>query len=165
MVTFAEAVPQSEFTIPTELHVAITRRAEFHADLVGRYLTQNAAKAERGFPAAFLLDLAAVLQIGLWEKKGLHEHIAADLPSYAEATATLAARAERSASEFSGLSSAVLSSRVLRAVIYNMAWEAPELLGAELVVDVNEEDELINLLADFVWNNRAELGHLINGST
>jgi len=158
------AGPQSAFTNRTELQVAITRRAEFHAEVVGRYLTQVVATTARRFPAAFLLELGAVLQIGLWERQGVREHISADLPSYAEAAAELAARAQEGASAFPGLGSAVLSLRVLHASICNIAWEAPELLGAELVVDVNEEDELIDLLAGFVWNNRAELAQLTNGN-
>ena len=163
MVDFAVAGRQSEPTIPTELHAALTRRAELHADLVGRYLTQTLALTERRFPAVFLLELAAVLQIGLWERQGVHKHLATNVPSYAEAAAELAARANRGTSEFAGLCNATLLSRVLHAAICDLAWEGPEMLGAEFAVDVDEEDELINLLGDFVWNNRTELNHLAEG--
>jgi hypothetical protein len=111
-----------------------------------------------GLPAAFLLKLSAVLQLGMWERQGLREYLSADLPTFAEAAGQLGRRAGLGPAEFDKLDADPLHQRVLGVWIRNVAWEAQDLLGAEVVVGaLDDESALVNALAEFAWRHRHEL--------
>ena len=38
--------------------------------------------------------------------------------------------------------------------IEHFAWDAPRLLGAEMVIERDEDDSLVEQLAQFLWRNR-----------
>lgn len=150
-----------------ELIAAIQQHAMRQADLTAACL--HAVGDFRGkrlyFPAAFLLELAAVLELGVWEKLGLRCHLSSDLPTYRDASKHLAARSQKGPAEFDGPNASPLSIRVAQAWIENFAWDAPDLLGTEIVLDEGDrdDDDFVDLLAEFVWTHRHELQHLIPG--
>jgi hypothetical protein len=149
--------------VPDALVQAVTRHAERQADLTGSYLRASGLcpEGEIRLPAAALLELAAVLELGVWEMRGLRTHLDVDLPSYREAAAELAARCMKGPEEFGGEDATPLSVRVLRVWTEHFAWDAPEMLDAEVVFGDAEEDDFVDLLAEFVWAHRNELRHII----
>ena len=65
----------------------VARHAQCQADLTVRSLDATGLFSQRPafFPAGFLLELGAVLELGLWELRGLHPYLTSDLPSFREA--------------------------------------------------------------------------------
>lgn len=162
MVVSLESRPGA-LNFPTPLLRAVTRRAESHAALTASCLEDvGLLSAESSqLPGAFLLELAATLQLGLWEKDDLRRRLDVDLPSYREAVDALVARCAKGPSEFAGSDAAPLSQCVLRVCIEHFAWDGPPHLQADIIVGDVNEDEFIDLLAEFVWSHRCELEHLV----
>lgn len=161
MVAFETS--EGTLEIPDLLVRAVAQRAETHAALTAGYLEAIGLLPSQSsrLPAACLIELVAVLELRLWEQQGLRRHLDVDLPSYGEAADAFVARCAKGPSEFEGPEATTLSQRVLRARIENFAWDGPQHLQADVLISDVDEDEFINLLADFVWDNRRELGHLI----
>ncbi len=138
---------------------AIVRHAQRVADLTAATLDATGLFPQRpaSFPAGFLLELGAVLQLHLWERQGLRQYLNANLPAFRQAADQLAARARKGPQEFEGPEAAPLSSRVLRAWMEHFAWEAPFLLQADIVVGPVDEDQFAEAMAEFIWNHRHEL--------
>jgi hypothetical protein len=143
---------------------AVVRHAGRQADLTAAALDETGLFPDRPtvLPAGFLLELAAVLELGLWERQGLRPYLDIDLPTYREAADELAARAKRGFAEFDGLDATPLSHRVLQAWMQHFAWEGPDLLQADFILGDVDEDQFANVLADFVWQHRKELSKLLN---
>jgi hypothetical protein len=112
-----------------------------------------------------LLELGAVLELGVWERVGFRQHLNVDLPTYREAADELAARCRKGPEEFDGPNATPLARQVLRVWTENFAWDGPDLVQADVVVGDFEEDEFIELLAEFVWNHRHELKNLVRGDS
>jgi hypothetical protein len=157
---------EGPLTFSDELIAAIQRHAIRQADLTAACI--HAIEGLQGklvsFPAAFLLELAAVLELGVWEKQGVSRRLVADLPTFAEAKKNLAARSLKGPAEFAGPDASPLSSRVARVWIDNFAWDAPDTLGTEIVLDEGDQDDddFLDLLAEYVWTHRQELQYLIS---
>jgi len=149
-----------------ELILAVAQHASRQADATAACI--HSIGDLRGkpvqLPAAFLLELAAVIELGVWEKLSLRRHVECELPTYQEAKQYLVARSQKGPAEFEGPNASPLSIRVLQVWVDHFAWDAPGFLGAEAVVDEGdqEDDEFIDLLAEFVWTHRQELQHLIS---
>lgn len=149
--------------LPEALVQSVKRLAERHAvavalhlDAISRYPERNGG-TRMSLPREFLLELAAVMQLQLWEQQGIHVHLDQGLPSYAQAAADLVQRSQGGAGAFRDLSTGSLSSRVLRTHWQCFAWEADDLLKASVLLDVGSEDELAAALASFLWENREQL--------
>ena len=112
-------------------------------------------------PAGFLLELSAVIELGLWERHGLRRHLNTDLPTFRQAAAALGARALKGPAEFDGPDAAPLSGRVLQVWVEHFAWDGPELIGADVVVGDFDDDEVVDVLAEFIWTHRHELTNLL----
>ncbi len=143
---------------------AVVRHAERQADLTAATLDAMGLLATKPvtFPAAFLLELAAVLELGMWERQGLRPYLATDLPTYREAAAKLAARANQGSEAFEGSDAAPLSRRVRQVWMERFAWEGHDLLHADVILGEVDEDEFTRVLADFVWQHRRELSKMLN---
>ena len=144
---------------------AIARHAERKAQLTAAVLDATGVFREgpTRFPAGFLLELGAVLELGMWERQGLREFLDTDLPSFREAADALLARARRGPTAFDSPDDASsLSSRVLQTWMKHFAWEGPDLLNADFIVSDVDEDQFANMLADFVWQHRHELFRLLD---
>ena len=149
--------------LPDALIRAATHHAERQADLTVAYLHRTGlfkSKPVR-LPEALLLELAAVLELGLWEQQDLRRHLDVDLPDYREAARQLADRCMKGPAEFDGLNAAPLSTRVLRIWMENFAWDGLDTLGAEVVLGNVDENQFANVLADFVWQHRHALNALL----
>ena len=144
---------------------AVVRHAKRAAELTAAALDATGLFPEKpiSLPAAFLLEFAAVLELGLWERQGLREFLKTDLPSYSEAAEAMLAKAKLGPAAFGGPDDASsLSSRVLQAWIRHCAWEGPDLLHADFILGDVDEDQFAQVLADFVWQHRHELSALLN---
>jgi hypothetical protein len=147
---------------PIEVHElvvqAVVRHAEFQAQVVAVALRAMGHVPESGqacsFPAGFLLELAAIAQIKQWEMDGLREFIDADLPTFAEAAADLHARAVASPADFDAVANLALSGRVVEIWYERFAWDAPDLLQAEFLVDRIDDNALVNAFAKLLWSLR-----------
>lgn len=146
---------------------AVARFAARQADLTAAVLDATGLFPEKParLPAAFLLELAAVLELAMWERQGLRNALATDLPTYHEAAAQLAARAEKGPEAFAGPDAAPLSQKVRHVWIDSFAWEGQELLGCEAVIGTVDEDEFAKALADFIWQHRRKLSGLLKKTT
>jgi hypothetical protein len=163
MVTSANC--EGSLRLPDAMVLAIARHAEREADLTAAFLRATGLYESEPpkLPAAFLLELAAVLELGLWERRDLRRHLDVDLPTNRQAADQLAARCAKGPKEFDGPNAAPLSRQVLRVWVERFAWDGRELLAAEVVLGDVNEDDFIDLLAGFVWEHRRELAHLIRG--
>jgi hypothetical protein len=147
---------------------AIILHAEFCADLVIAALRAlkflplpDAPRGEPlGLPSAFLLEFAAVLELGLWERNGIQLHRAAGLPSYCEAMDALIEKAtcwpSKSCSRTSDL-----SQRVLSLWLANFAREGKELIGGDILLDLTDQDTFLDAVAEFLWANRNQFKETI----
>ncbi len=100
---------------------------------------------------AYMLDLGAVIQIGTWEQLGLSFHVDAGLPSFADAKSRLAENSSRE----DYISIEGLSEGVARVAVDELSWSAPALLGTEILLESgSDDDEFIEVMADFLWRNR-----------
>ena len=143
---------------------AVARHAQRQADLVANFLRASGAckdSEEIQVPGAALLELAAVLELGVWERCGIRPQLVVDVPSYREAAEQFAARCMKGADEFKGEDATPLARRVLLVWIEHFAWDGPDTLGAEIVLGDVDEDRLVEVLAEFVWRHRHELGCLV----
>ena len=155
---------EGTFELADPLVVAVARHAEFVADLTAEALKQMFPEEpleNLRLPANSLLELGAVLQISNWEMHGIFPHIEAGLPSKAEASRRLSERAHKGASEFEGENATAMHEQVLRFWIDNFAWDGPSLLNANIVLGEVDEDQFLDLAADFLWQYRQELKSLL----
>ena len=113
-------------------------------------------------PAAFLLELSAVCELGLWERQGLRVYLDTDLPTFREAAAELSRRADKGLAEFEGPDAARLSQRVLRVWMQHFAWDGPQRLGCDTLVGAVDEDEFAAVLAEFLLEHRHDLSNLVS---
>ena len=108
-------------------------------------------------PGNFLLELGAVVQLHVWENRGLTPHLKGGLPAAKVASKELADRAHRGTAEFEGENAAPLSRQVLKICIEQFAWNGEELLQADVVVGDVDEDEFVDVLAEIIWTHRHQL--------
>lgn len=134
----------------------------FNANLVGHFLEANGLippRTARGrqpisFPREFLLDLAGVLRLALWEHLGLSDRLPADLPNAAEALAELFQRWSANLPKVTNAPSRAVLRRVLHTWFSRFAWSGLEELNADVVLDDAKEQALLEALADFLWEHR-----------
>ena len=160
MVTYATS--DGSLPLPDTLIHAAVRSAHRRADLTmaGLAATGLFESKPPQLPAAFLLEFSAVMELGVWERYGLREHLDVNLPTFAEAIADLVDRALRGPSAFADPSSAELSERVFRVWVEHFAWEGLELLSTDAVVGDFDNDDFVEELADLIWTHRHELTRL-----
>jgi hypothetical protein len=157
----ALSVSNDALTISLLELCAIARRAHFVAALVAHCV--DAAYAATGidratikscpFSAGYLLELAAVMQLRLWEDAGLTIHIDAGLLSADAASKELERRSQVGESEFD-LTRLDLWRKVNRVWFKHIAWESQEIFGAEIALTQTDDDVLDDALADLLWKNR-----------
>jgi hypothetical protein len=151
--------------------VAVTRDAQYMADTVADFLEaqgirprQNRSgdscalpqKGETTTPVhAFLLNLAAALRIAMWERAGLRSELPADLPSSREAFQNLVP-AESFHSSTGSSATPALAQTVFRTWLEQFSRSSRATLGTDVLLDAAglSEDELLDALADFLYENR-----------
>ncbi len=146
---------------------AVIRQARYQADLAAAFLLASGYRPcnkqldpQHSLPEDhptrqraehFLLNLGAAMQIAAWERAGLRPELPADLPTAEEAFRNaLATGAEKPHLELE------LQSRVFRTWLQLFSRSSRRALGADILLPVSavSEDELLEALADLLWNNR-----------
>ncbi|NLX98144.1 MAG: hypothetical protein GXY83_18440 [Rhodopirellula sp.] len=159
-------VPTSQGPLAiSDHHVqAVVRHAHRRADLTAAALDAIGLLTKRPavFPAGFLLEFGAVVELGVWERQGLRVFLNSDLPTFSEAADELLARVAKGSAAFDGSDAAPLSRRVFQVWMERFAWEGPDILDADFLVGDVDEDQFARVLADFVWQHRHELSRLLN---
>jgi hypothetical protein len=147
------------FPRPNALVRFLRRKAKLLADMIAGALEATGFFRHEPpqLPAGFLLEFAAVLQLGLWERQGLQEYLPAALPSYREATRNFSRRASKGPAEFEGPSPAPLSQQVLGVFIQHFASGGPKFFQTDPLVGDVDEEEFADVLAEFLWTHRSEL--------
>lgn len=146
---------------------AILRRADESALRVAdtlkvmKLLPEDDDGQQASFPAGFLLELSAVLQLAAWEFKDQRHHVDAGLPCFEEAAADLARRSETAPAKFRQLISATLHSQVLRFSLENISWQGLDYLGTDVLVGEIDEEQFVDSLAEFLWTNRRQLSNQV----
>jgi hypothetical protein len=146
---------------PDALVQAVAQLAERHAGLTANWLrSAGFSTGPLRIPAAFLLELAAVLQLGEWERSGVLKHLDVNIPTYRQAADELAARTRLGPEEFQGPNALRISVLVNTIWIERFAWDGHSLLQADFVIATCDEDALVEQLAEFLWQNHLELQKL-----
>lgn len=161
---FAFETAEGTLVLSEQQIQAVARHAVRQAHLTAATLDATGLfpdKPTTCFPAAFLIELGAVLEMGLWERQGLRAYLNSDLPTFREAAAQLAARAKQGPGAFEGPEAAPLSRRVLRVWMEQFAWEGRDHFAADVVLGRVDEDQFADLLADFIWQHRHELARFL----
>jgi len=145
---------------PAELVEAGRHRAEHDAERVIRFLNPLLERIahrtdqfgtvddlKKSFPTWFLLELAAALQVQEWERLQClpAEH---DLPPSSQLFDELLARLPLSGQ------TAHIHQRIWHFACHHFSWQASAEASAELLLDELHDDDLVNALADFLWENR-----------
>jgi hypothetical protein len=145
--------------LPDPMVRAIIRSSEFQADLVAAVIEASELFKSKliQVSAACLLEFAALLQIWFWDHQGLRPQLPADLPTYQEAAASFAARAAKGDAGFEGANASLLGLKVIQVVMDQFAWEGQDYLQADVVLRTIDEDQLIEAIADLLWNKRHQL--------
>lgn len=148
-----------EVEFPDRAVEAIAAHAIGQAELAAKVLLTAGLAAERpvGLPRSFLLELGAVLELGTWELQGLVEHLAAGLPFFAEAWDGLIARLIEAPKSFAGPEANAFSRRMLSLWFERIAWDAPALLGADVVLTPALEPATLDALAAFLLEHSKEI--------
>ena len=156
----------SDQTFSAELTASAAREASWDADAVIAFL--GAVEARSGqvwerpvhFPAPFLLGAGAALRLASWEHAGIHPHRAAGLPDAREVFQQVAGWCLHSPTVERDELVRVLCVKVLEISITQLAWHAPELMGASVLLEeVDDEDTLLNVIAQIAWKHRQKEPH------
>lgn len=138
---------------------AITAHAVVQAELAAQVLQAAGLTAEKpvGLPRSFLLELGAVLELGVWERQGLVEYLDAGLPRFTEAWDGLIARLIEASESFFGAEAETFSRRMLALWFERIAWDAPAMLGADVVLTPAMEPATLDALAAFLLEHGTEI--------
>jgi hypothetical protein len=135
----------------------IIRQAEFAATLVCQYLSrlgfQPRPERPTVLPRWFLLDLGAALQIAWWEQTGVADHIPEPLPDSVELIKEIFAVADDPRVFAEREPDQRLGVRVMATHLRYFAFRSAPFKAA-VVLDKAKEDDLIDSLAEFLWNTR-----------
>jgi hypothetical protein len=151
---FADEVERDEAVIA--VIVAFMCDAERMAVVTAGYLNQLGPllKSDRTrWPAAFLLELGAVLRIHQWEAAGIKDAIDATLPCSQAAFADLASRLQTGPERFIR-GDAPLLLRVLRAWWSRCAHPNIQFLDVDVVLPQVERGRLVLCVAQLLWKLR-----------
>lgn len=146
---------------PAELLQCIKANAERDAEAVAEFLRRFFSMAGTGKPpiklsAAFLVGLGFALRLVTWEDQGHRIHLEEGLPPALDVTRNVIQLAAAGAALKSERESAFIElvARVQHLSIHRFAWEAPSILGSQMVLGEVDEQALVDALARFVWDRR-----------
>lgn len=148
--------------LPDDFRAAADANAERVAHLVGDFLVAAGMAAPDGagriqgckLPAAFLLEVAGLVILDEWESLGITPHLPLRLPTCSAAELALLQRLERGPQEFISLERAFLWHMVNDVWCSCFAWGGKELLCAPCVISGVASDEMLDVIAEFLWRNR-----------
>lgn len=142
----------------------VRRNAESHAELVAVYLDDLLRRLHEagrpikpgGFPAGFLLELAATCQLEVWEQVGVHQFLPVGTPTAAEARADIWRRVRENVHQFVDTTHPPLSNLVCQLWRDHCHWLEPDLVEAPFIIGALSEDEALDCLAQLLWKHRSE---------
>ena len=142
---------------------AVIRLADSHAALVAQrlrelevaYATQLGRPCRfAAVPAEFLLALAALEQLRIWETKGLRPHLGQQLPQFDDLI-TLTWHLLQSDRSASAAEIAVTIWRLIfRLCVDKFAWDASAVSGADMLVGDLDDDAVVDAVAQLLWSLR-----------
>jgi hypothetical protein len=160
--------PISLADLPSDLVRAVAEDAALDADRVGCFLDEllgRCGAAAEGrpplrLPPDFLLELAAGLRLLAWEAGGLRCHREAGLPPAQQALRDAFRWLKpAAAAPETGDGPERLMPRVLALFIERLAWNGRVEWGADIALGEAEEDVLAEVVANFLWAHRHDLGN------
>lgn len=154
MVTFETS--EGTLALPDTLVSAIIRHAEREADFAAGVLKELGFDKLR-LPAAFLLEFAALMELWFWDWQGLRPYLPEGVPSFDEAKKNLWDRAAKGITEFEGVNSTPLSYLLMQVWVEHFAWDARDHFDADVIVGQADEDQFVDLMARFLWENRHQI--------
>jgi len=171
--------PAHEFRAVVRFLEAVIRDAYHMADITAAFLkaqgfrprkrsqrSLGAPLAETDAPSAetpvsrqargFLLNLAAALRLARWEHSDLRPHLPSSLTTAAEAFRNLVPSPEDVTNSDGSEAVPPLSLEVFRTWLERFCQSGQTSIGADIVLkrDGVSEDELLDSLADFLWEHR-----------
>jgi hypothetical protein len=156
------AIPPSSSVndLPREAVAAAEANASRDADRVIQFLDAFCAQRTPGKPLpitlGFLLHLAAALRLLAWEAQGFFFHRAAGLPEGQQALRHAFLTLTDSDGDPHDFCVAVL-----RVTLERFAWNGPQDLDSEVVLDDLPDDAALDALAELLWATRhsPSVGH------
>jgi hypothetical protein len=165
----ASPLPPISFAdLPSDLVRAVAQEAALDAHRVGCFLDEflgrlGLAPAEGRSPLPlsrdFLLELAAALRLLVWETNGVRCHVEAGLPPAGQALRNAFRWLHPATAPQAGAAPERLMPRVLALFIERLAWNGRVELGADVVLGEADEDLLADVITDFLWCHRHDLGN------
>ncbi|WP_157369877.1 hypothetical protein [Zavarzinella formosa] len=158
----AELSPEMISEHPPELIRFVSDEAERDADEVIQLLTVAGLTPLPGetahFPPGMLLDLAAFVRLRRWEASGLSISREARLPSAAAVLWHVINYLTAAVGDPSALSVAGDFAKVVfDLAVTGCAWTARPELGADILLDVIDEDLLVETFAQLLWTFRHDI--------
>jgi hypothetical protein len=151
-----EARADVQFTLEAFIRLAHAD-AEHVADFLERWLKPLRLGRAAPFSAEFLCDLAAIIRIAAWQRAGLAADLKEPFPPAQELLENLIRRFIADPLSFGSKPSTApqsLPSRVVSTWIARCAWKAPSETGADVWLSELDEDVLLVLMADFLYEIR-----------
>ncbi len=163
-------MPKSEvITIPADVEADLrafsVAMAEQDADAVAAYLAHigiapSTATGQEAvaLPAAFLLGLALLFRLGLWAENNVNPTDANGVALIDVVRAALIAMPKDMANATNTVASAMRSAHGL--ILDSCAWNAQTEFDCQVALDDLDnldDDEYVNALAQFLWDNRHQL--------
>lgn len=109
----------------------------------------------RGFPPGILIDLGAVVRLRRWEAAGYAVHVEAGLPTARGALSRVIYTLVKAAANRALLAAAgALGRAVFELTVTRFAWAAPRELGTDIMLNIDDEDSLVEAMAQFLWARR-----------
>jgi len=142
---------------PPELIDRVASLAERDAGLTAEFLGAVGLAPPPGeacrLPARVLLELGAAMRLLAWEEEGL-DCRRAGLPIARDAILRVFREATDLLRDPSG-PAPTLGRDVFGFTVDHLAWAGPKDLRAEILLDFPDEDALVEVMARFLWDNRA----------
>jgi len=133
---------------PPELVRAVAQDAARDADHVGGFLSALGLNPPRRLPADFLLGVGAALRLLRWEHR---VHLDAGLPPARQALHEVFRTATGQAQPDEAHRAQSLAGRVTALFVEHFAWVGRVELDADIVLGQADPEDLLEVLADFLW--------------
>ena len=159
----AVASPLSLSAFHPDLIRAVKEDAERDADLVGAFLAVTglapSGRRPQGAPLVVpgdcLLRLGAALRLSLWEQLGIRAHLDHGLPPARQALIDVLRTATGQAEAEAAERARSLAGRVLALSVEHFAWSGRVELGADIVLGEADQEQLLEVLAAYLWRHRS----------
>jgi len=157
-----DIAPELVKQYPPELIQFVTDEAQRDANDVAEFLSKAGLAPEEGHTrellAGTLLDLGGFVRLRRWERSGCWVHQKAGLPSADEAMKWVIATLVAAADNPQNLSRAgVIGRTVFEVMLTHFAWAGRSELDADIQIDLEDEDCLVEVMAQFLMVHRHRL--------